>query len=110
MECPQCEGEPIQVVGRWGGGVGIWKNLQGYVRCKECDTLLKMSLGKPFWVSLMLFVSSLVLSVLSILAIYMAFEYDIFDPSYIPGWLFIGVYFSMFVFLDGLHRSFLFEF
>ncbi len=102
MECPQCQEEPIQVVGRIGGGVGIWKNLKGYVRCKECDTLLKMSLGKPFWISTYLFITSIVLSALSLLAIYAAFEYDLFDPSIIPAWLFIGIYFSMFVFLAAM--------
>jgi hypothetical protein len=102
MECPQCQEEPIKVFGRWGGGVGIRKNLKGYVRCIECDALLKMSLGKPFWISLILFVSSIVLSGLSVLALYLAFEYDLFDPSIFPAWLFMGLYFSLFVFLAAM--------
>ncbi len=110
MECPQCGEEPIKVFGRLGGGVGIWKNLQGYVRCIECDTLLKMSLGKPFWVSLILFVTSFILSGLSILALYLSFEYDLFDPSIFLDTLGVVYLDTRFSGSNGLYRRILFGF
>lgn len=86
MECPHCEKEPIKVFGRWGSGVGLWKNLKGYVRCINCDSLLQRKFGTPFWISLTLLSISFTLAVLTVLALILAFEYEIFDPLLLSDW------------------------
>lgn len=86
MECPQCAEEPVKVFGRWGSGVDLWKNLKGYVRCINCDILLKMKFGRPFWVSLTLLGISFTVALLSVLVIFLAFDYNLFDPSLLAGW------------------------
>ncbi len=98
MECPNCKEEPISIFKRLTGGVGFWKNIRGYVKCIHCQTMLKVKLGKPFWIALSVLA-------LSIITIYVSVEFRLFEWEMLAPEFFMGVFIVMLASLIGVAYS-----
>lgn len=92
MKCPNCDKEPFKVFNIKPSGLGIWKSINGQIKCVHCDTILKRKYGKPFWISL-------ITTILVYAAIYILLKFQPIDMSIFPPWLFIFLVVVMIILL-----------